>query len=92
MPLTLVHGLLVQMLSGGEDVSFLFPDVVKNVVSKNLELKKLVYHFLVHYAESQVIAGAVAATGSFFKAQGGILQHSVVLTTRWCRRSSRCCR
>jgi AP-3 complex subunit beta len=38
-------------LSGGADVSYLFPDVVKNVVTKNMELKKLVYHFLVHYAE-----------------------------------------
>jgi AP-3 complex subunit beta len=27
--------------------------VVKNVVSQNLELKKLVYIYLVHYAESQ---------------------------------------
>lgn len=44
---------VLSLLSGGDDVSFLFADVVKNVVSKNLELKKLVYHFLVHYAESQ---------------------------------------
>ena len=41
------------MVSKGRDVSFLFPDVVKNVICKNLEVKKLVYHYLVHYAESE---------------------------------------
>lgn len=32
---------------------FRFPAVVKNVVSKNLEVKKLVYVYLVRYAEEQ---------------------------------------
>ena len=31
----------------------LFPHVVKNVVTKNLELKKLVYLYLVRYAEQE---------------------------------------
>lgn len=39
------------MISKGRDVSSLFPAVVKNVASKHLELKKLVYMYLVHYAE-----------------------------------------
>eukprot|EP00026_Physarum_polycephalum_P001606 Phypoly_transcript_01608.p1 GENE.Phypoly_transcript_01608~~Phypoly_transcript_01608.p1 ORF type:complete len:1062 (+),score=136.00 Phypoly_transcript_01608:71-3256(+) len=42
---------LIAMISKGRDVSTLFPDVVKNVVCKNLEVKKLVYMYLTHYAE-----------------------------------------
>jgi AP-3 complex subunit beta len=42
---------LIAMISKGRDVSALFPDVVKNVVCKNLEVKKLVYMYLTHYAE-----------------------------------------
>ena len=39
------------MISKGRDVSAIFPAVVKNVISKNIELKKLVYMYLTHYAE-----------------------------------------
>ena len=39
------------MISKGRDVSSVFADVVKNVVCKNLEVKKLVYMYLTHYAE-----------------------------------------
>lgn len=39
--------------SQGRDASELFPAVVKNVVSKNIEIKKLVYVYLVRYAEEQ---------------------------------------
>jgi AP-3 complex subunit beta len=42
---------LVGMLSMGTDVAGAFPSVVKNVVSTNTELKKLVHMFLVHYAD-----------------------------------------
>jgi len=42
---------LVALISKGKDGSALFPSVVKNVISKNVELKKLVYMYLVHYAE-----------------------------------------
>lgn len=41
------------MMAKGKDVSELFPAVVKNVAVKNLELKKLVYVYLVRYAEEQ---------------------------------------
>ncbi|CAJ0963897.1 unnamed protein product, partial [Mesorhabditis belari] len=44
---------IIQMLAKGKDVSELFPAVVKNVAAKNLELKKLVYVYLVRYAEEQ---------------------------------------
>jgi len=42
---------LLALLSKGVDVSEFFPEVVKNVVGNNVELKKLVYMFLVHYAD-----------------------------------------
>jgi len=41
------------MIAKGRDASDLFPAVVKNVVSKNAEVKKLVYVYLVRYAEEQ---------------------------------------
>jgi len=41
------------MVAKGRDASELFPAVVKNVVSKNIEVKKLVYVYLVRYAEEQ---------------------------------------
>ena len=41
------------MVAKGKDASDLFPAVVKNVVSKNAEVKKLVYVYLVRYAEEQ---------------------------------------
>lgn len=44
---------ITEMIAKGKDVSTLFPAVVKNVVSKNIEVKKLVYVYLVRYAEEQ---------------------------------------
>jgi AP-3 complex subunit beta len=41
------------MVAKGRDASMLFPAVVKNVVSKNIEVKKLVYVYLERYAEEQ---------------------------------------
>ena len=42
---------LLANLSKGKNVSEFFPDVVKNVVVKSVEVKKLVYNYLVHYAD-----------------------------------------
>lgn len=42
---------LLAMMSKGRDVSEFFPNVVKNVVAKSVEVKKLVYIYLVHYAD-----------------------------------------
>jgi AP-3 complex subunit beta len=42
---------LLANLSKGNDVSDFFPDVVKNVVVKSVEVKKMVYNYLVHYAD-----------------------------------------
>ena len=44
---------IIGMVARGRDASDLFPAVVKNVVSKNLEIKKLVYVYLTRYAEEQ---------------------------------------
>ena len=44
---------IISMVARGRDASDLFPAVVKNVVSKNLEIKKLVYVYLTRYAEEQ---------------------------------------
>ncbi|XP_067885577.1 AP-3 complex subunit beta-1 isoform X2 [Heterodontus francisci] len=44
---------IVGMIAKGKNASELFPAVVKNVASKNIELKKLVYVYLVRYAEDQ---------------------------------------
>lgn len=44
---------IIGMIAKGRDASGLFPAVVKNVVSKNIEVKKLVYVYLVRYAEEQ---------------------------------------
>ncbi|KAK5835473.1 hypothetical protein PVK06_011162 [Gossypium arboreum] len=42
---------LLALIAKGLDVSNFFPQVVKNVASQSLELKKLVYLYLLHYAE-----------------------------------------
>lgn len=44
---------LIAAVSKGRNVSSFFPDVVKNVVSHNLEIRKLVYIFLIRHAESE---------------------------------------
>ncbi|XP_065363905.1 AP-3 complex subunit beta-2 isoform X2 [Calliphora vicina] len=44
---------IIGMIARGRDAGDLFPAVVKNVVSKNIEVKKLVYVYLVRYAEEQ---------------------------------------
>merc|ERR1740128_360514 len=44
---------IIGMVAKGRDVSDLFPAVVKNVASKNIEVKKLVYVYLTRYAEEQ---------------------------------------
>ncbi|XP_022870799.1 AP-3 complex subunit beta-like [Olea europaea var. sylvestris] len=42
---------LLALIAQGFDVSSYFPQVVKNVASQSLEVKKLVYLYLLHYAE-----------------------------------------
>lgn len=44
---------LLALIAQGYDVSNYFPQVVKNVASQSLEVKKLVYLYLLHYAEKR---------------------------------------
>ncbi|KAF9185382.1 AP-3 complex subunit beta-2 [Haplosporangium sp. Z 767] len=44
---------LIAMISKGRDVSEFFPDVVKNVASTSLEVRKLVYIYILRYAEQE---------------------------------------
>jgi len=52
----------------GKDVSSLLADVVKNGQTANLELKKLVYLYLINYAKSQPDL-AILAVNTFVKAR-----------------------
>ena len=42
-----------KLISKGRNVSDFFPSVVKNVASSNLEIRKLVYIYLLRYAETE---------------------------------------
>lgn len=53
----------------GKDVSALFPDVVNCMQTDNLELKKLVYLYLMNYAKSQPDM-AIMAVNTFVKVGG----------------------
>jgi vesicle coat complex subunit len=44
---------VIANMTVGKDVSMLFADVVKNMQTEDLELKKLVYLYLMNYAKSQ---------------------------------------
>ncbi|KAG8213201.1 adaptin N terminal region-domain-containing protein [Butyriboletus roseoflavus] len=44
---------LIALISKGRNVSNYFPQVVKNVASQNLEIRKLVYIYLLRYAEHE---------------------------------------
>ncbi|KAE9007835.1 AP-3 complex subunit beta-1 [Phytophthora rubi] len=60
---------LLASISKGEDVSAFFADVVKNVIVASVEVKKLVYMYLVHYADanSQCRELALLSINSFQK-------------------------
>lgn len=64
-----IHGLTFQVIASmtvGKDVSALFPDVVNCMQTDNLELKKLVYLYLMNYAKSQPDM-AIMAVNTFVK-------------------------
>ena len=43
----------VQFIAKGRDCSALFPSVVKNVAVQNMEVKRLVYDYLIYYANKE---------------------------------------
>jgi len=59
----------------GKDVSSLFTDVVNCMQTENLELKKLVYLYLINYAKSQPDL-AILAVNTFVKVTLKILTYS----------------
>jgi len=52
--------LVIAAMSKGRNVSELFPDVVKLVASQNSEVKKMVYIYLIQYAELEQNASLLA--------------------------------
>jgi vesicle coat complex subunit len=53
----------------GKDVSGLFPDVLKNMQTEDLEQKKLVYLYLMNYAKTQPEL-VILAVNTFVKVGG----------------------
>ena len=72
---------VIALISLGKDASTFFPDVVKNVVATSLEVKKLVYLYLVHYAEQKQDL-ALLAINSFQKDLSDHNQHIRALSLR----------
>lgn len=44
---------VIAQICKGANMAMLFPDVVKNIHVSSIELRKLVYYFIVHYAEER---------------------------------------
>lgn len=59
---------VIANMTVGKDVSMLFADVVKNIQTEDLELKKLVYLYLINFAKSQPEL-VILAINTFIKVQ-----------------------
>jgi hypothetical protein len=59
---------VIAAMTVGKDVSMLFPAVVNNMQTEDLELKKLVYLYLINYAKTQPDL-AIMAVNTFVKAR-----------------------
>lgn len=59
---------VIAAMTVGKDVSSLFTDVLNCMQTENLELKKLVYLYLINYAKSQPDL-AILAVNTFVKAR-----------------------
>lgn len=57
---------VIAAMTVGKDVSMLFTDVVNCIQTTNIELKKLVYLYLINYAKSQPDL-AILAVNTFVK-------------------------
>ena len=60
---------VIAAMTVGKDVSMLFPDVVNCMQTEDLELKKLVYLYLINYAKTQPDL-AIMAVNTFVKVLG----------------------
>ena len=63
---------VIAAMTVGKDVSMLFPAVVNNMQTDDLELKKLVYLYLINYAKTQPDL-AIMAVNTFVKVRRGWL-------------------
>lgn len=72
---------VIALISLGKDASTFFPEVVKNVAASSLEVKKLVYLYLVHYAEFKQDL-ALLSINSFQKDLSDPNQHIRALSLR----------
>ena len=79
---------IIASMTIGKDVSKLFPDVVKLIRTKNIELKKLVYLYLINYArvKPDLIFLAVAAFHSDAKDGATPLIRGLAIRTMGCIR------
>ena len=59
---------VIAAMTVGKDVAMLFPDVVNCMQTDDLELKKLVYLYLINYAKTQPDL-AIMAVNTFVKAR-----------------------
>ena len=77
---------IIASMTIGKDVSKLFPDVVKIIRTKNIELKKLVYLYLINYAKIKpdLILLAVAAFHSDAKEGATPLIRGLAIRTMGC--------
>lgn len=57
---------IISAMTLGKDVSMLFPSIVKNLETSNLELKKLIYLYIINYAKTQSDL-AILAINTFCK-------------------------
>ncbi len=64
---------VIAAMTVGKDVSMLFPDVVNCMQTEDLELKKLVYLYLINYAKTQPDL-AIMGVNTFVKV--GRIEHS----------------
>ena len=77
---------IIASMTIGKDVSKLFPDVVKIIRTKNIELKKLIYLYLINYAKIKpdLIFLAVASFHSDAKEGATPLIRGLAIRTMGC--------
>eukprot|EP01027_Heterolobosea_sp_BB2_P027382 GEZU01042735.1.p1 GENE.GEZU01042735.1~~GEZU01042735.1.p1 ORF type:complete len:934 (-),score=381.24 GEZU01042735.1:29-2830(-) len=78
---------VIAAMTVGKDVSVLFPDVVKCVSTNNIEMKKLVYLYIMNYAKNQQDL-AILAVNTFIRDS----QHSNPLVRALAVRTMGCIR
>jgi AP-1 complex subunit beta-1 len=81
---------VIAAMTVGKDVSGLFPEIVQCMQTSNLELKKLVYLYLINYAKSKPEL-AILAVNTFIKDAQDVnpLVRSLAVRTMGCIRVDR---